>query len=158
MRALCACAGAQSAAQQVGDLPFFVDSVSPSVAIYPAALTTMKCQACKFDSPAGAQWCDFCGNPFNGKSPRPTSSLPKPMESMQPGATSSWTVKWATLPAWVRFAVWAFLAVWMLEIAFLAGYKKGRNSAVGQPSENGESSSDSPFADTPPSDLPPTEH
>ena len=149
-------AGAGTA--QVRDLPFFVDSVSPSVAICPAALTTMKCQACKFDSPEGALWCEFCGTPFNGKVPRPASSVSKPTESMRPGAASSWAVKWAALPAWVRFAVWAFLAVWMLEIAFLAGYKKGRNSAVGHQSENGASSSDSPFADTPPSDLPPAEH
>lgn len=75
----------------------------------------------------------------------------------QPNATPRWTATWAALPAWVRLAVWAFLAAWLLEIVFLAGYRTGRRVTAERPSENGESSPNSPFADSPPSDLAPTD-
>ena len=45
-----------------------------------------KCPACKFDSPEGAAWCDFCKEPFQKKAKPHPEAPPAPRPEAAPPA------------------------------------------------------------------------
>ena len=89
----------------------------------------MKCPACGFDSPEGAQWCDFCKEPFFKKAPKPTPARPTsggviPSEFAALDAGERIPI----IPKWVRLVSWGFLALWALVGLIVFGFyiaKKG---------------------------------
>ena len=98
----------------------------------------MKCPACGFDSADGAQWCDFCKEPFNKKkapqpvpaspTPAPGPLLPKGAEALIPPEFVGLDAgeKVPTLPRWVRPAAWAIVALWVVWGVALLGYYLGK--------------------------------
>lgn len=100
---------------------------------------SQRCQACGFESPAEAPYCDFCKEPFRPKTPKPPPSVPqsaspKPaapanllelpeeaLAKLPPGFVLKDEEKVPSLPRWLRWAAWAFLGLWLLAGAIVAG-------------------------------------
>ncbi|MCX5788147.1 MAG: hypothetical protein NTX64_06515 [Elusimicrobia bacterium] len=101
----------------------------------------MKCPACGFDSPEGAEWCDFCKEPFRKKKapkppPAPLPPAPAPAEAKpaDSGSVPSEFTGFETgeripiVPGWVRIAAWGFLALWALLPLLVFGLYLGRKA------------------------------
>ena len=106
----------------------------------------IKCPACGFDSPEGAEWCDFCKEPFRKKvrRPPPQPPAPVPQAAVPPEArlegNGSLPPDFAGFdsgeripvpPRWVRAAAWGFLALWALLALLVFGFYLGKKALGG---------------------------
>lgn len=110
----------------------------------------MKCPACGFDSPEGAQWCDFCKEPFRRKPEPAPAAPPAPAPGAAPavpasppppkanGAESSSPIpeefshldpgeRMPVVPPYLRYAAWLFLALWLAAAILVVGYWTGKS-------------------------------
>jgi len=99
----------------------------------------MKCPACGFESPDGAEWCDLCKEPFRKKAPKPPPAPPAPAPVRteadpkgDPVAALSGLAglgdgeRIPVLPGWVRAIAWGFLALWALLALVVFGFYFGK--------------------------------
>ncbi len=100
----------------------------------------VKCPACGFESPEGAQWCDFCKEPFNKKpKPAPAPAVaspplklpPPPLPSASQDVAAGIPPEFAGLdtggkipvaPPWFKYAGLALLGIWILCMVWMAGF------------------------------------
>jgi len=98
----------------------------------------LKCPACGFESAEGAQWCDFCKEPFAKKRPQaaspaaPAPAAPAPVpisleglppeavEKLSAGLTPDQEEKLPLAPRWLRPLALAFVGIVLFSTALLS--------------------------------------
>lgn len=86
----------------------------------------LRCPACGFESPDGAQWCDFCKEPFRAQEAAPPAgtrpppdkeagtALPLDPREIEKALAQDWARKTPSAPKGLRLAAIVFLLAWIL--------------------------------------------